>query len=78
MSLHSKNQTPGSAQTADLSSSTSPAASRIATRQDWPIQQSRRRPRWFPSHQRLIGLVRASSDSFVLPPAIVRKAAWKE
>ena len=44
----------------------------------WPLVPQRQRPQWFPTRQRLIGLVRSSRDSFVLPPAIVRKAAWRD
>ena len=44
----------------------------------WPVQHMRHRPVWFPARYRLIGLVRASADSFVLPPAVVRKATWRE
>ena len=45
----------------------------------WPVSQQRPHMRWYPTRQRLIGLVRCSSaDSFVLPPAIVRKASWRE
>jgi len=49
-----------------------------STMSKWPVRQQRRRLRWFPAGQRLIGLVRASPDNFVLPPAIVRKAAWRD
>gem|GEM_PF-1689585 len=45
---------------------------------NWPVSQDRHRLRWFPARQRLIGLVRGSRDSFVLPPAVVRKASWRE
>jgi len=44
----------------------------------WPVRRERPVLRWFPAGHRLIGLVRASRDSFVLPPAVVRKAAWRE
>jgi len=44
----------------------------------WPLSPERHRVRWFPARQRLIGLIRASTDSFVLPPAIVRKASWRD
>ena len=44
----------------------------------WPVRHMRHRPVWFPARYRLIGLVRASVDSFVLPPAVVRKATWRE
>ena len=44
----------------------------------WPVAQDRCRIDWFPAEQRLIAMVRNSSDSFVLPPAVVRKASWRE
>lgn len=44
----------------------------------WPVAQDRCRIDWFPARQRLIAMVRNSSDSFVLPPAVVRKASWRE
>ena len=59
--------------------------SRLKTKTDnlvkptnWPVSQDRQRLRWFPARQRLIGLVRGSRDSYVLPPAVVRKAPWRE
>ena len=45
---------------------------------DWPVILDRQRLVWFPARQRLIGLVRCSRDSYVLPPAVVRKASWRE
>ena len=45
---------------------------------NWPVIQDRQRLPWFPARQRLIGLVRCSRDSYVLPPAVVRKASWRE
>ena len=44
----------------------------------WPLAPVRRRLSWFPARHRLIGLVRASDGCFVLPPAMVRKAAWRD
>ena len=44
----------------------------------WPVRQCRQRLAWFPARHRLIGLVRSSRDSFVLPPAVVRKATWRD
>lgn len=44
----------------------------------WPVGQDRQRLEWFPAGQRLIGLVRGRADCFVLPPAVVRKANWRE
>ena len=45
----------------------------------WPVGQERQRPKWFPAPQRLIGQVRqAVAGSAVLPPAVVRKASWRE
>jgi hypothetical protein len=44
----------------------------------WPVEQERAEIRWFPASSRLIGLVRANVDKFVLPPAVVRKACWRE
>ena len=46
--------------------------------QSWPGPSVRCRPRWFPAGNRLIGLVRSNKGSFVLPPAMVRKAAWRD
>ncbi len=45
---------------------------------DWPFEMKTDDVRWFPASNRLIGLVRANVDKFVLPPAVVRKAAWRE
>ena len=45
---------------------------------DWPVGMVRTEVRWFPASSRLIWLVRANIDKFVLPPAVVRKAAWRE
>ncbi len=44
----------------------------------WPVVQDRCRIDWFPARQRLIAMVRNCNDSFVLPPAVVRKASWRE
>ena len=44
----------------------------------WPVNYEQPNIKWFPASNRLIGLVRANLDKFVLPPAIVRKAAWRE
>ena len=44
----------------------------------WPVNLQRERVKWFPARYRLISLVRTAKDSFVLPPAVVRKAAWRE
>jgi hypothetical protein len=44
----------------------------------WPVSYEQPNIKWFPASNRLIGLVRANLDKFVLPPAIVRKAAWRE
>jgi len=44
----------------------------------WPVRQIRHRVAWFPARHRLIGLVRALSESFVLPPAVIRKPSWRE
>ncbi len=46
--------------------------------QDWPVSQDRQPIDWFPARYRLIGLVRMHEDGFVLPPAIIRKATWRE
>ena len=45
---------------------------------DWPIGLERGPRAWFPAQARMIGLIRANKDSYVLPPAVVRKAAWRE
>ncbi len=44
----------------------------------WPIGLERGPRVWFPAQARMIGLIRANKDSYVLPPAVVRKAAWRE
>ena len=44
----------------------------------WPVCPERADVKWFPAGSRLIGLVRANVDKFVLPPAVVRKASWRE
>ena len=44
----------------------------------WPIGLERGPRAWFPAQARMIGLIRANKDSYVLPPAVVRKAAWRE
>jgi len=45
---------------------------------DWPVDHDRQRVRWFPARHRLISLVRGNRDSYVLPPAVVRKAPWRD
>ena len=44
----------------------------------WPVDHDRQRVRWFPASHRLISLVRGNRDSYVLPPAVVRKASWRD
>jgi len=44
----------------------------------WPVDHERQRVRWFPASHRLISLVRGNLDSYVLPPAVVRKASWRD
>ncbi|MBN1846498.1 MAG: hypothetical protein JW810_12485 [Sedimentisphaerales bacterium] len=44
----------------------------------WPVRQPRYRVKWYPARQRLIGLVRGNRDAYVLPPAVVRKASWRD
>jgi hypothetical protein len=44
----------------------------------WPVGQCRTPLAWYPAYNRLITLVRTKSDSFVLPPALVKKAAWRD
>ena len=44
----------------------------------WPVTFERPELKWFPASSRLIGLVRSNIDNFVLPPAVVRKAAWRD
>lgn len=46
--------------------------------ENWPVRLERGPGSWFPAQQRMIGLIRGNRDSFVLPPAVVRKAAWRE
>ena len=55
-----------------------PASHKTSTILKWPVRQDRRRLVWFPARQRLIGLVRGKRDCFVLPPAVVRKATWRD
>jgi hypothetical protein len=45
---------------------------------DWPVAQCRKPLPWYPAPNRLITLVRTKSDSFVLPPALVKKASWRD
>lgn len=52
--------------------------SRQSQAQTWPMGQSRARVQWFPAGQRLISLVRSSQGNYVLPPAVVRKASWRD
>ncbi len=44
----------------------------------WPVDFDRRFIRWFPAETRLLGRAKANIDSFVLPPSVVRKAAWRD
>ena len=44
----------------------------------WPMGLERGPRVWFPAQARMLGLIRANKDSYVLPPAVVRKAAWRE
>lgn len=44
----------------------------------WPVRPVRQRLAWLPAKHRLIGLVRTHKDGFVLPPAVVRKATWRD
>ena len=46
--------------------------------ESWPVKLERGPEDWFPAQQRMIGLIRSNQDSFVLPPAVVRKSAWRE
>ena len=45
---------------------------------EWPVVHDRQRVPWFPASHRLISLVRGNRDSYVLPPAVVRKASWRD
>lgn len=45
---------------------------------EWPLRCQREPVKWSPARYRLIDLVRSSSDAFVLPPAVIRKALWRE
>jgi hypothetical protein len=45
---------------------------------DWPVPHLRYQVPWLPPRTRLIGLVRNNPESFVLPPAVIRKANWRE
>jgi hypothetical protein len=44
----------------------------------WPMGLERGPRAWFPAQARMIGLIRANKNSYVLPPAVVRKASWRE
>ena len=55
-----------------------PGRKATGAKENWPVAFQRPIIRWFPAGNRLIGLIRANVDSFVLPPAIVRKANWRE
>ena len=55
-----------------------PKADKLSKAIHWPIGQVRQPVKWFPARQRLIGLIRSHADSFVLPPAVVRKACWRD
>ncbi|MCH9021219.1 MAG: hypothetical protein IID32_00445 [Planctomycetes bacterium] len=44
----------------------------------WPVRHERHRVLWYPARHRLIGLVRTSPDSHILPPAMIRKTTWRE
>ncbi|MBI9017030.1 MAG: hypothetical protein JEZ07_07210 [Phycisphaerae bacterium] len=44
----------------------------------WPTDFCNHNIKWFPAETRLIGQIRANVDSFILPPAVVRKAAWRD
>jgi len=59
-----------------------PIITEVTPRQDnykkWPMPMERVEVKWFPARNRLIGLVRANGDKYVLPPAVVRKAAWRD
>lgn len=59
-------------------SPTSEPETKSESKTTWPVRPDRQRVNWFPAKQRLIGLVRAHEEGFVLPPAVVRKATWQE
>ncbi len=44
----------------------------------WPVDYQRPSVKWYPAGSRLIGLVRANIGNYVLPPAVVRKAHWRD
>ena len=48
---------------------------RCVRQKEWPVRLERTELRWFPAGSRLIGLVRANVDKFVLPPAVVDEIA---
>jgi hypothetical protein len=51
---------------------------KCAQRKTWPVQQKRPAWRWFPAQNRLIAMVHTRMENTVLPPAVVRKASWRE
>ncbi len=44
----------------------------------WPVSFQWSSIKWYPASTRLIGLVRTNGENFVLPPAVVRKAHWRD
>ena len=44
----------------------------------WPVHHERHRVAWYPARHRLIGMVRTSPESHILPPAMIRKTSWRE
>ncbi|MCF7958602.1 MAG: hypothetical protein K9M57_09165 [Phycisphaerae bacterium] len=50
----------------------------LSTQSTWPVSFQWSPVKWYPANSRLIGLVRNNVDNFVLPPAVVRKAAWRD
>jgi len=45
---------------------------------NWPFQLERFEMPWYPANSRLIGQVRTNINNYVLPPAMVRKASWRD
>lgn len=62
--------------TADFASDK--AGARSQKRDAWPVTPERKPLNWYPARYCLIKMVQAKADSFVLPPAVVRKASWRE
>lgn len=55
-----------------------PERNSVLTESSWPIPHEREAIDWLAPRSRLISLVRNHPDSYVLPPAVIRKPQWRE